>query len=157
MLRSQITSITIHRLAIPMRHRVSHAAAERATADPLVVQIELADGRIGFGETLARPYVTSETTESVPETIERLFVPALLSFHPKSFPEALEQVDALPMENEDGSVATAARAGVELALLDAYSHSFKRPLADMVGWLGLPRGPRATSPGRRLRAGALRR
>ena len=138
MLRSQITSITIHRLAIPMRHRVSHAAAERAIADPMVVQIELADGGTGFGETLARSYVTGETTESVPLTIEQLFVPALLAFHPESFPEALEQIDALPMENEDGSVATAARAGVELALLDAYSHSFKRPLADMVGWLGLP-------------------
>src|SRR5690606_8310832 len=35
-------------------------------------------------------------------------------------------------------VITAARAGVELALLDAYSRHFNKPISAAVGWLGLP-------------------
>lgn len=138
MLRTQISSITVYRLAIPMRHRVRHAVAERVNADPLVVHVELANGRFGFGETLARPYVSGESPETVLRAIEHTYLPQLMNFHPSSFPEALEQIDALPVEEEDGSPATAARAGVELSLLDAYSHSFGRPLSELVGWLGLP-------------------
>lgn len=138
MLRTQISSITVYRLSIPMRHRVRHAAAERTNADPLVVHVELANGRYGFGESLARPYVSGESPETVLRAIEQTYLPQLMNFHPSSFPEALEQIDTLPFEEEDGSPAIAARAGVELSLLDAYSHSFDRPLSELVGWLGLP-------------------
>ena len=138
MIRSQITCVTIHRLAIPLRRRVRHAAAERVVADPLVISIELADGTVGYGETLARPYVTSETPETVIDVIQRVHLPRLVSFHPANFPEGLELVDSLPFEDTDGTVAAATRAGVELALLDAYSRFFERPLAEVAGWMGLP-------------------
>jgi muconate cycloisomerase len=138
MVRSQITSIKLYRLAIPMRHRVTHAAAGRNVADPIVVVVNLADGTVGYGETLARPYVTGETPASVFDVVEHAFLPALVAFRPANFPEALELTDSLPLEDSDGDTATAARAGVELALLDAYSRFFKRPLSEVVGWLGLP-------------------
>jgi L-Ala-D/L-Glu epimerase len=135
--RSSIKRLTLYPLAIPMRTKVVHAAGARALADPVVATVELMDGTVGYGETLARPYVTGETPETVVEAARRVFVPALLEFRPGSFFEALEGVDALPWRGADGRGVAAARAAVEVALLDAYSRHFEVPLSQMVGWAGL--------------------
>ncbi|UCG32590.1 MAG: hypothetical protein JSU68_13110, partial [Phycisphaerales bacterium] len=147
MVQSQVTCITVYRLALPLRRRVEHAAAARSVSDPIVAQVELANGTVGFGETLARPYVSGETPESVVDVIQRVHVPAVVSFHPASFPEALELTDSLAFEDADGAVASAARACLEMALLDAYSRFFRRPVVDLVGWMGLPGlGPPGSAP-----------
>lgn len=136
----RIRHLRVYPLNIPMRLRFEHAAAARDTADPVV--IELAGSapyahRAGYGETLARPYVTGETAESVVNDIAAIFAPRLMDFRPTSFTEALEFIEALPYE--DGSrVVTAARAAVELALLDLAGKAFQRRAADAAGWLGLP-------------------
>jgi len=136
--RSHIVSVRIYPLSIPLRKAFSHAAHTRNDADPVVIQVELADGTLGFGETLPRPYVSEETLETVIRAIKEDFLEELLAFRPDSFPEALERIDALPVHDELGQVVTAARAGVELALLDAYSHYFEKPISEAVGWFGLP-------------------
>lgn len=133
-----IHRIAVHRLAIPMRVSVQHAAAERAVSDPVVVEVALANGMRGFGETLARPYVTGETADSVVAAIERVFVPAILQFHPESFPQALEFIEALPWRNVNEAPLPAARAVVELALLDVSMRCFSRNVDDIVQWMGLP-------------------
>ncbi len=139
---SQIQALRIFPLAIPLRKPFEHAAHTRQTADPVVVEIELADGTLGYGETLARPYVTGETSQGVVNTIQRVLVELLLELRPASFPDALESIDALPCRDPDGAVITASRAAVELALLDAYSRHFGRPISEAAGWLGLGRlGP----------------
>ena len=137
MANSAIRSVSIYPLAIPMRRRVSHATSQRAVADPVVVAVELLNGVVGYGETLPRPYVTSETVESVVSAIREVFVPVLLEMHPEHFPGALEVIDALPFASADGRAVPAARAAVELALLDAYARHFRRPLAEVPGWMGL--------------------
>ncbi len=137
MAASVIRSLSIHRLAIPLRHKVTHATSQRAVADPVVVAVELTNGVVGYGETLARPYVTGETQESAAEAVEQVFAPMLLEWHPEHFPGALEAIDALPFTDGDGQPVVAARAAVELALLDAYARHFRRPIADVAGWLGL--------------------
>lgn len=121
-----------------MRVSVRHAAAERAVSDPVVVEVELANGMRGFGEMLARPYVTGETADSVVAAIEQVFVRTILPFHPNSFPEALEFIDALPWRDGNGVPIPAARAAVELALLDVAMRSFRRSVDDVVQWMGLP-------------------
>ncbi len=111
-------------------------------ADPVVVEVELADGTCGYGETLPRPYVSGETIESVVRAIREELAGGLVSLHPESFPQALEFIDRLPDRDGNGAIMTAARAGIELALLDAYSHHFGRPISEAVGWSGLPaQGP----------------
>ncbi len=104
----------------------------------MVVQVELADGTLGFGETLPRPYVSGETVESAISWIRREMLDALAGYHPRHFPEALELIESLPTHDTEGRVVTAARAGVELALLDAYSRHFGKPISEAVGWYGLP-------------------
>ncbi|MCH7526870.1 MAG: hypothetical protein IID39_05490, partial [Planctomycetes bacterium] len=113
---SAVKSITIYPLVIPMRRTVSHAASQRAVADPVVVAVELNSHVVGYGETLARPYVTGETTDTVIDAIQTLFSQHLLNLHPPSFPEALEAVEALPCRDAMGTAVPAARAAVELAL-----------------------------------------
>ena len=136
----RIRRIQVFPLAIPMRFRFEHAAAGRDVADPVVLQIEgaapFAD-RVGHGETLARPYVTGETADTVVADIAAVFAARLLDFRPTTFAEALEFIDTLPTTDGDRLVL-AARAAVELALLDLAGQVFRRRAADLAGWLGAP-------------------
>ena len=120
-----------------MRRKVSHATQARVVADPVVVAVELMDGTCGFGETLARPYVTGETPESVCAAVAEVFVDPLLGFHPGNFFEGLEAIEALPWRDTRGAVVSAARAAIELALLDATSRHFRVTLEQLVGWADL--------------------
>jgi muconate cycloisomerase len=133
-----VKSVTIYPLSIPLRRPVTHAAARRDMAEPIVVAIELIGGAIGFGETLPRPYVTGEDIDSALAAMQHELAPRLLEFRPASLPEAFEAIDALPWTSTHGASIPAARAAMELALLDAYARHFHRPMHDLAGWLGLP-------------------
>ena len=64
----RIREVRVHRLKIPLRVSFEHAAAVRDTSDPVIVTLVAAAPyahRVGYGETLARAYVTGETAESV--------------------------------------------------------------------------------------------
>ncbi|HVP13583.1 MAG TPA: enolase C-terminal domain-like protein [Phycisphaerae bacterium] len=137
-----IANLTVWRMAIPMRRKFKHATAERAVADPIVLAVELADHTVGYGETHPRPYVTGESHEGVLATIRDVFVPILLETRPANFGEALEAAAALPTVDDTGRSITAARAAVELAVLDAYGQAFNRSLETLAGWLDDPQlGP----------------
>lgn len=99
--------LDIYRTAIAMRG-FEHAAATRQLAESIVVCLQLSDGRVGWGETVPRQYVTGETFESVVEDIERTIWPACVA----------DPAAPLPVET-DGRVINAAACAVELALLDA--------------------------------------
>ncbi len=133
---SAVKSVAVHQLSIPLRREVSHAASHRRVSEPIVVSIELNSGVVGYGETLPRPYVTGESNQSVARAIERIYCPLLLEAHPPSFPDALELIDALPWRDGNGQEAPAARAAIELAMLDVYARHFRRPISECVGWMG---------------------
>lgn len=120
-----------------MRTKVSHAASQRNVSEPIVVAVELYGGVTGYGETLPRPYVTGETVEQAIDTIEKVFAPHLVDIRVSSFAESLDATHHLPWRDAIGKPVPAARAAVELALLDAFSRHFKRPIADAAGWLSL--------------------
>ena len=136
----RLRRVGVQRLAIPMRVRFEHAAATRDIADPVIVRLEAEppfDQHPGYGETLARPYVTGETVETVAADIREHFAPLLLDFRCTSFAEALEFADQLPTY-VDGRLVNAARAAVELAVIDLAGKVFQRSAADVAGWLDLP-------------------
>jgi muconate cycloisomerase len=138
-----IRQVIIHRLVIPMRKSFKHARSERQNAEPLVVELLLADGTKGFGETHPRDYVTGETLDSVVKDIQDVFVPLLVEMHPDNFGQAMEAADGLPCLDKHGRAVTAARAAIELAVLDAYGKAFNRSLDSLAGylgetWMGLP-------------------
>lgn len=138
--RLRIREVRITPLALPLRLKFEHAAASRDVSDPVIVRLTAAAPHAhveGFGETLARPYVTGETAASVLRDLRELFVPLLAGFAPATFAEALEFIEQLPFDR-DGRLVCAARAAIELALLDLAGRAFGRRAADAVGWLGLP-------------------
>ena len=135
----RIRELRIYRLSIPMRVRFEHAAAARDVADPVIVALVPAAPYAhlaGYGETLARAYVTGETAESVVDDATHVFAPHLSNYSVTSFVEALEVAEALPQQ-VGGRVVTATRAAVELALLDLACKAFGRRPADIAGWMGL--------------------
>lgn len=137
MLNLAVKRLTIYPLTLKMRRQVAHAASRRAISEPIVVAVELLNGVTGYGETLPRAYVTGESAESVIAQLRGDFVRQLLAFRAGSLPEALEHIDALPMLSEDGYRCPAARAAVELALLDAVLRGLGKSFATVPGWLGL--------------------
>lgn len=116
----RVRELRITPLAIPMRLKFEHAAASRNVADPVLVQAIAGppyEGSSGWGETLARPYVTGETVETVVRDIESVFGPLVARFAANSLEESVPILDALPLEHA-GRCVHAARAAVELALVD---------------------------------------
>ena len=114
---SRPAKLDIYQTAIPMR-RFEHAAADRDLAEAVVVRLELADGRVGWGETLPREYVTGETLVTVPRDIEAILWPAALAGEPAG--------KDLPATDGDRPIAAACCA-LALAMYDASAHGFKRP------------------------------
>lgn len=125
----------IHSLAIPMRRKVGHAAAERVCSEPIIFSVELHDGTIGYGETHPREYVSGESSADVLKSIREVFLPLLIDMRPANFGEAIEAAASLPTIDDNGQPVTAARAAVELALFDAYSRAFERTLESIAGYL----------------------
>lgn len=147
----RIDTLRVYRLSIPMRLRFEHAAAARATADPIIVRLDALPpfGELsGYGEALARSYVTGESAETVADDVLQHFAPHLLDLRASGFAEALEFADTLPAL-VDGRLVNAARCAVELALLDLAGRAFGRRLADACGWLDVkgfePPGALATA------------
>jgi muconate cycloisomerase len=130
--------MTIHRLALPFRGKFRHATAERSASDNIILQLELGNGQTGFGETLARPYVTGETPDSVIESIQRVFLPILLESKPEGFGEVIEFIERLPFTDSDNKPLYAARCAVELALIDVYGKQFQRSPEILTGWIDQP-------------------
>lgn len=124
----------IHSLAIPMRRKVGHAAAQRVCSEPIIFSVELADGTLGYGETHPREYVSGESPADVMHSIREIFLPLLIDMRPANFGEAIEAAAALPTIDDDGQPITAARAAVEIAILDAYSTAFQRTLESIAGY-----------------------
>lgn len=130
--------LAAYRLSIPLRQVVSHAASQRRMSDPVLVRITMSDGSVGYGETLPRRYVTGETVETVVHALQSSFAPALARFRYDSVAAALEFIEALPWQDDRDTPCPAARAAIELALLDAVLRSYGRNMDAVVQWMDLP-------------------
>lgn len=108
--------LDIFKTALPMRS-FEHAAATRKVAESIVVRLTSESGRVGWGETLPRDYVTGETLESVAADLESLFWPRMRGCQGRNDVRAL--LPQLPVQ-ADGRVVAAARCAIELAAMQAY-------------------------------------
>ncbi|MEN8443804.1 MAG: enolase C-terminal domain-like protein [Cyanobacteria bacterium J06555_13] len=125
----KIVAAQLFALRIPFIEAFAHSVRSRTYSDSIVVRVEGADGTVGYGEAVARPYVTGETVESCLDFMKAVLWPVVRQTdYPVPWGEAgldwLNQIVAtLPteqLEKEDNSVIAwnAARAGWELALVD---------------------------------------
>lgn len=136
----------IFQLELPFVEAFRHSARSRSTSDAIVVRVELDDGTTGHGECLPRGYVTGETAEGVVAHVRDVLWPRLAAapaarlgalLEPGGWLAAGEAI--LPSEAGAAGAAApaviapnAARAAVELAMLDAVFRRAGRSLATVL-------------------------
>jgi len=120
----RLRSLTVYRMHIPFREAFRHAQFERSASDSIVVRVEDAAGNVGYGESLARDYVTGETVDSVIAYIRDHLAGWAFS---RTFGRAYDTWDQLAAygrehiygtEATSGPMNNAAYCAVELAILD---------------------------------------
>jgi L-alanine-DL-glutamate epimerase-like enolase superfamily enzyme len=133
----RIIEALLYELNIPFVEAFSHSAKTRGVSDSFVVKLIAEDGTVGYGEGVARTYVTGETVESSTNYIENVLWPVIrqTAFNPLDFGAdpvtALGPLsDLLPEHPSQGVIAwNAARTAVEMALLDCLLKTRKQSLA----------------------------
>lgn len=126
-MKAKVSKINLFSANIPFKMRFKHTSKERGLSESIFVKIEMENGKIGFGESLPRVYVTGETQESVIEKLKQI-LPA--SFLGRSFQSFEEVVDFCGSLNE---LSGAAKCACELALLDCAAKVFDRSIAEALG------------------------
>jgi L-alanine-DL-glutamate epimerase-like enolase superfamily enzyme len=119
----KLTALTVYALRIPFVAAFRHSVCERTWCDSVVVRVQTDTGVEGFGEGVARDYVTGETVERVVEHLTGRLWPALAG---RELPELSGEADLaalaawIPEPAVPGVLADhASRAALELALVDA--------------------------------------
>ncbi len=128
----RLVAAEIFALRIPFVEAFAHSAKDRAASDAVVVKVTAEDGTVGYGEGLPRPYVTGETTESMIAHLADVLWPAVVDRDLAAWSVDLPAA-WLPDLPAPGVVAPhAARAALELAMLDATLRGAGRGVADVV-------------------------
>jgi muconate cycloisomerase len=118
-----IRSLTLLKIAVPLKKVVRHASFERSVSENLIVHVALSDGTSGYGEGVPRSYVTGETLESAFTALEREDWSRVIG-QPATFAQVVERVESLTLREIEsdprGMAGNAARCALEMAILDAY-------------------------------------
>lgn len=124
----KIIKINFHHLRIPLRLTFAQANQNTKQSESVIVRIETNEGQVGFGEACPRTYVSGESVDSVRQTIKD-WTPELLD---TQF-EQLEDIRSWVLGQLDSEHGPAAVCALELALLDAWSKTFRQDLQDALG------------------------
>lgn len=137
----RIREATIYGLRIPFVESFNHSTSSRHGSDSIVVRLVAEDGTTGYGEGVARSYVTGETVDASLAHITNNLLPAVFK---QDFPElspgpdpllSLAPIDeALPEEAATNGVIAwhAARCAVETALIDCLLKCQRLSLAQLL-------------------------
>ena len=142
----RIVAAQLFALRIPFIEAFSHSSQSRTYSDSIIVRLEAADGTVGYGEAVARPYVTGETVDSCLAFMAQTLWPVVqhvdYPLPPDNQAEALDWLNGivatLPKQSgtgaEDDRVVAwnAALAGWELALIDCLLKSQGRSLSQIL-------------------------
>jgi muconate cycloisomerase len=132
----------LHHLEIPFKRPFGHVLATRDHAEAIVLTVA-ADGAVGVGECVPRPYVTGESFDSVWDAIRGVDLGALWRRIDRSSPAALarsvEQL-ALPERLRSRVLGLAAGCAVELAVLDLACRLAGWSLSALAFAIDLPAG-----------------
>ena len=118
----RIVFVELLLIRVPFRRTFEHASAQRSHSENVLIHCVAASGAEGWGETIARKYVTGENTTGVVEKIRGM----KLGLWTREFVTASDVTDFCSDAALDGSVA---RCAVEIALLDCLAREKGLPLA----------------------------
>ena len=128
----KLKQIQLLSLQIPLCMPIKHYLAERTHSENLVVQVVTDSGVIGYGEGIARQYVTGEVMESSLRFLQDHLIPQLNGFDPNEPSELIEALQGLLSEDYRAH-APAACCALELAILDAAGKTWGQSVAQMLG------------------------
>jgi L-Ala-D/L-Glu epimerase len=122
----RIAAVTLFALNIPFVESFQHSTKARTFSDSIIVRIMSDDGFVGYGEGVARPYVTGETVESALQYMQRTLWPRISRVSiPNVVPgpdpiAALTPIETALGDSQDSGVIAwnAAHCGFEVALID---------------------------------------
>ena len=128
----KLKQIKLLSLQIPLCMPIKHYLAEHTYSENLVVKVVADSGVVGFGEGIARQYVTGEVMESSLRLLQDHLIPELNGFHFSGPPDLIEALGELFTE-ENRAQAPAACCALELAILDAAGKTWGQSVAQMLG------------------------
>ncbi len=117
----------------PLRLPVAHNLAHNRFTDNIIVHLVDARGAEGYGEGVARNYVTGERTAESLEALRRRLLPAILG--PELDPDRVGEVASTLLPAREADRHPAAVCALETALMDLAGRRLGRSLA---GFLGRP-------------------
>lgn len=127
-----LKKIHLYLLQIQLCMPIKHYLAERTHSENLVVKVVTDSGVVGFGEGIARQYVTGEVMESSLSFLQDHLIPELNGFHPSGPPDLIEALAEL-LSEDNRAQAPAACCALELAILDAAGKTWSQSVAQMLG------------------------
>jgi L-Ala-D/L-Glu epimerase len=140
----RLVAATLYGLRIPFVESFVHSAGERRWSDSIVVRVRDEAGVEGFGEGAPRPYVTGETVATALDHLALDLWPLVAGRELPGAGDLAEAAAFVPDARLPGVIAPhAARAALEMAILDCVLHASSRSL----GALLPPRRPRVVYGG----------
>ena len=133
----RLKKIHLYRLQIQLCMPIKHYLAERTHSENLVVKVVTDSGVVGFGEGIARQYVTGEVMESSLRFLQDHLIPKLNGFNPSGPPDLIEALAEL-LSEDNRAQAPAACCALELAILDAAGKTWSQSVAQMLGGADQP-------------------
>jgi L-alanine-DL-glutamate epimerase-like enolase superfamily enzyme len=122
-----LAAIHVWPLRIPLRQPLKLASETITHAETLVIEVQDAEGRSGWGEASAAPTMTGEVLSGMAEVARRYLAPALLAAPFAAAPDITHRLDRAIRGN------TGAKCAAEAALLDLAARRAGLPLCDFLG------------------------
>ncbi|MCB0595209.1 MAG: hypothetical protein H6557_17140 [Lewinellaceae bacterium] len=121
----KITQLKLREIKIPLRFQFSQSNNAGAShSHSAIAEVYTADGIIGYGESCPRTYVTGEDMGSVQAGFH------LLS--PKLKGASVASIEDIKSLLNTEGIGPSTRCALELALLDAWSKTREKPLAEIL-------------------------
>jgi len=122
----RFTRLELREITIPFRFAFKHSLAVRRQARNLILTLHTDAGTVGYGEVIPRRYLTGETIAGAWEDIRSQFWPALSQLPLKKQEYPYQALQPLLLW-ASGQRRTAAYAGIDLAVWDAWAKAANRP------------------------------
>ncbi|WP_440054953.1 mandelate racemase/muconate lactonizing enzyme family protein [Pseudoalteromonas sp. T1lg65] len=119
----KIVACRLRETLIPFKVSFKHALHSRKEVQGIILELQLSDGQIGYGECLPRDYVTGETHNSVVTALQKVVLPHLVGQTFDSLDSVLHWLSEFSAAHQLNPRQTCVKAVVELALLDGFAKS----------------------------------
>ncbi len=124
--RAIIKHIEAIPVSLPMTKPMKMAGELIASADNVLVKVELDSGHVGWGEAASAPSMTGETVASMTAAVRHM-APALCAAAPGDIARFSARMDQLMYGNQS------AKSTLEMALHDAFGKLAGLPVYDLLG------------------------